>query len=70
MLKSRKYLYSIKEIMRRKKVGKGRKVEEVQIFKYLGFTFNRMGNYKKHIKELVNKGRIAVRKVWGLGERL
>jgi len=29
-----------------------------------------MGNYKKHIKELVNKGKIAVRKVWGLGERL
>jgi len=37
----------------------------VQIFKYLGFMFNRKGNYKEHIKKLANKGRIAVRKVWG-----
>jgi len=42
---------------------KGRKVEEIQTFKYLGFMFNRMGNYKEHIKELVNKGRLAVRKI-------
>jgi len=71
MLKSQKYLYSIEEVMRGKKIenGKVRRLKR-QTFKYLGFTFNRMGNYKEHIKELVNKGRIAVRKIWGLGERL
>jgi len=42
----------------------------VQTFKYLGFMFNKKGNYKEHIKELVHKGRIAVRKVWELGERM
>jgi len=45
-------------------------IEKVQSFKYLGFIFSRRGNYKEHIKELANKGRIAVRKVWGLEERM
>ncbi|XP_071580229.1 uncharacterized protein [Temnothorax nylanderi] len=45
-------------------------IEEVQSFKYLGFTFNRNGNYKDHIRELMKKGRMAVRKIWGLGERM
>jgi len=49
---------------------KDEKIEEVQTFKYLGFMFNRKGNNKEHIKELINKGRIVVRKVWGLGERM
>lgn len=31
---------------------KGEKIEEVKNFKYLGFTFNRKGNYKEHIQEL------------------
>jgi len=46
------------------------RIEEVQTFKYLEFMFNRKDNYKEHIKELANKGRIAVRKIWGLGERM
>jgi len=46
------------------------RIEEVQTFKCLGFMFNRKGNFKEHIKELANKGRIAVRKVWRLGERM
>ncbi|XP_071582471.1 uncharacterized protein [Temnothorax nylanderi] len=45
-------------------------IEEVEMFKYLGFTFNRKGNYIDHIKELKRKGRIAANRVWGLGERL
>lgn len=45
-------------------------IEEVQEFKYLGFTLSRRGDYEEHIKELGRKGRIAARKVWGLGERL
>lgn len=32
--------------------------------------FNRNGDYKDHIKELSRKGRIAARKIWGLGERV
>jgi len=47
-----------------------KKIEEVKCFKYLGFTFNRKGNYNDHIKELRRKGRLAANKVWGLGERL
>lgn len=31
---------------------KGEKIEEVKNFKYLGFTFNKKGNYKEHIQEL------------------
>jgi len=45
-------------------------IEEVQSFKYLGFTFSRNGGYKEHIKELARKGRLAANKVWGLGERI
>lgn len=32
--------------------------------------FNRTGDYKKHIKELARKDRMAANKVWGLGERV
>lgn len=31
---------------------------------------SRRGDYEEHIRELGRKGRIAARKVWGLGERL
>jgi len=47
-----------------------KRIEEVQTFKYLGFILNNKGNYKEHIKELYGKGRRAVRKVWGLGEKI
>lgn len=45
-------------------------MQEVDNFKYLGFIFNRKGDYKKHIKELSHKGRLAANKVWDLGERI
>jgi len=45
---------------------KGERIEEVQIFKYLGFMFNKNGNYKKDIKDLSNKGRIASKKGMGI----
>jgi len=32
-----------------------KEIEKIQNFKYLGFTFNRKGNYKDYIKELVKK---------------
>jgi len=49
---------------------KGKEIEEVQVFKYLGFTLNREGSYREHLKDLVRKGRMAARKVWGLGEKM
>lgn len=45
-------------------------IEEVRCFKYLGFVFNRNGDYAEHIKELKRKGRIALNSIWGLGERI
>lgn len=39
-----------------------KKVEEVQEYKYLGFIFNRKGNYVDHIKELCRKGKILAKK--------
>lgn len=45
-------------------------IEEVKVFKYLGFVFNSNGNYKEHIKDLYNKGRLAANKIWSLGERI
>lgn len=35
-------------------------IEEVQSFKYLGFTFNKKGNYNDYMRELVKKDRLAV----------
>jgi len=46
-----------------------KKIEKVKCFKYLGFTFNKKGNYNDHIKELKRKGRLAANKVWRLGEK-
>jgi len=39
-------------------------IEEVQVFKYLGFVLSNKGNYIEHMKELVRIGRMAARKVW------
>lgn len=45
-------------------------IQGVQTYKYLGFTFNKDGNYKEHIKELSRKGRMAINKALGLGGRI
>lgn len=51
---------------------RGKEIEEVKCFKYLGFVFNRNGDYAEitHIRELKRKGRIALCSVWSLGERI
>jgi len=41
----------------------GKRIEEVQTFKYLGFILNNKDNYKEHIKELCRKGRRVARKI-------
>lgn len=46
-----------KEKMERWKWGK-EMIEEVQNFKYLGFTFNKNGDYSDHIRDLMRKGRL------------
>lgn len=42
----------------------------MQKYKYLGFIFNKNGNYRDHIKELGRKGRLAANKVWERLEEL
>lgn len=42
----------------------------MQKYKYLGFIFNKNGNYRDHIKELERKGRLAANKVWRLEESI
>lgn len=49
---------------------KDKSIEEVQEFKYLGFVISNKGKYREHIKELERKGKIAARKVWGIGEKM
>lgn len=46
----------------------GNELEEVKVFKYLGFIFNSEGNYKDQLAELKKKGIAAAKKTWGLGE--
>lgn len=38
---------------------KGKRIEKVCYFKYLGLTFNRKGNNTDHIKEMSIKSRLA-----------
>jgi len=43
---------------------KGKMIEEVQCFKYLGVTLDKKGELREHIKELERKGKRVMRKVW------
>ena len=47
----------------------GNNIEEVDNFKYLGFTFNSNCNYKEHIRDLKRKGIYAAKQAWSLGEK-
>jgi len=53
-----KYFSIEKQRQKGKWMWNNRMIEEVQIFKYLGFILNNKGNYTEHIKELVRKGRM------------
>lgn len=39
-----------------------RNIQEVQIFKYLGFNFNKERNYSEYIKEMKKKDRTETNK--------
>lgn len=44
--------------------------EEVNFFKYHGFTFQTNGYFTKHIKEMARNGNRRQCELWSLGERL
>ncbi|XP_071644396.1 uncharacterized protein [Temnothorax longispinosus] len=48
---------------------KGRKVEEVKEFRYLGYTLQRNGGQEAHVKERVKKAAAVMGQVWGIGKR-
>lgn len=48
---------------------RGKEVEEVKKYKYLGYTMMANGGQKEHILERVKKGAAVMREVWGLGKR-
>lgn len=48
----------------------GKNIEEVKEFTYLGYQLRRNGSKEGHVKELARKGNVAVKQVWGIGERL
>ena len=49
---------------------KGKELEEVRSFKYLGYTIMGSGGQEEHVEERVRKGAAVMGKVWGLGKRL
>ncbi|KMQ90927.1 hypothetical protein RF55_9259 [Lasius niger] len=48
---------------------KGRVLEEVKEFTYLGYTMQKNGRQKVHIRERVKKGAAVMNQVWGIGKR-
>nr|XP_034194024.1 uncharacterized protein LOC117610565 [Osmia lignaria] len=47
----------------------GKKIEEVDQFKYLGYVFRRNGGSELQVKDRIKKAGIAMRQVWGIGKR-
>src|SRR5436190_12995035 len=48
---------------------KGKAVEEVKEYTYLGYTLQRNGGQEAHIRERVKKGVAVMGQVWGIGKR-
>src|SRR5580765_4268653 len=48
---------------------KGKVIEEVKEFTYLGYTVQRNGGQEAHIRERLKKGAAVMRQVWGIGKR-
>ncbi|XP_071572354.1 uncharacterized protein [Temnothorax nylanderi] len=49
---------------------KGKKLEEVKEFKYLGYTLKENGGQEAHIRERRRKAARVMREVWGIGKRM
>ncbi|XP_032684689.1 uncharacterized protein LOC116850472 [Odontomachus brunneus] len=48
---------------------KGKELEEVKVYKYLGYVVMANGEQRKHLEERINKGAIVMKEVWGIGKR-
>ena len=48
---------------------KGRRIEEVKEFKYLGYVFKKNGRKKAHVRDRVKKAEVIMRQAWGIGKR-
>lgn len=48
---------------------KGKEIEEIKRYKYLGYVMMANGGQKEHIEERVKKGAVVMREVWGIGKR-
>ncbi len=48
---------------------KGQQIETVKEFKYLGYTFQTNNGRAAHLRVLEKKAEIALRRIWGIGER-
>lgn len=49
---------------------KGKRLEEVKEFKYLGFTIKSNGGQEAHVNERRKKAAIVMREVWRIGKRM
>lgn len=48
---------------------KGRGIETVKKFNYLGVTFQKNGDITEHVRERAKRANVLIRQVWGIGER-
>jgi len=48
---------------------KGKKIEEVKEFTYLGYKLQRNGGQDAQIKERARKAAMIMREIWGIGKR-
>lgn len=48
---------------------KGKSIEKVKEFRYLGYTFQRNGGQELHIRERIKKAAAVMGQVWGIGKR-
>lgn len=47
----------------------GEQIEMVKTIKYLGYTFQKNGGEKEHIKEITKRANIAMTQAWSIGQR-
>ena len=48
---------------------KGKRIEEVKEFKYLGYVFKRNGGQEAQVRDRVRKAGVVMRQAWGIGKR-
>jgi len=70
MKKSKVLVFSRKDRNKKGKTWKWKEtLEEVDEFKYLGYTFKRNNSDEAHIKEVIKKAAGVMAQIWGIGER-